>query len=231
MNINLDFLSKVPLSFGRHAPGDSYCAQEAMAAAAGLPWTDDPTPCGGAALTSAFRAVNDRLGDGERTAFLRPFLMRQGRLAVSGKSAPDEAYTYAAADLACRVFAPLALEKAGLCEQAATLRALRPLVDRDTARAAAAAAYAAAAACAAARVAGHAPTYAVAYAASSAARAADTAADTAADNAFSAAVFAAEAADYAYAAYLDHAEQLLTRLLDVYEAGCWPLPEGWEAKV
>lgn len=42
------------------------------------------------------------------------------------------------------------------------------------------------------------------------------------------AAYAASADDTA--AYRDHAGRLLARLLDVYEAGCWPLPAGWGAR-
>ena len=272
----LDYLSTVTLGAGAHTPGGLVCAMEALSCAMGLPHSDAPA-CTDAPLATAFRAVNDWYGwrnDEARTAFLRPYIMRLGRLALDGRHAPASAYAYAAADVACRLIAPMALDAAGLSDLAATLRGLSPVVDRATARAAAEAAYAAtyataagkaveaayadAAAYAAARAAA-AAAYAAADAAAAAAYAADAAAAaraaagkaveatraaTAADAAQAAAADAAQAAApdaaraaanadadadaaAAYAAaYAAAAGALLTRLLDVCEAGCWPLPVG-----
>jgi hypothetical protein len=157
-------------------------------------------------LAAVFRAVNDWSGwrtDEERTAFLRPYLQRLGRLALADRHAPDAAYGYAAADVACRVIAPLALDAAGMPAAAAALRGLAPIADQASAAAAAAAV-----------------------------RAADDAAAAAADAAYAAysaaaatyAAYSAAAAAYAGAAYRVAAGALLSRLLDVCEAGCWPLP-------
>ena len=190
------------LSGGHTSPEEGVCAMEALALAMGLPHSAVPT-CTDAPLARAFQRVNDWPrweSDEARTAFLRPYLMRLGRLAVAGKRAPLAAYGFASADIACRVFAPLALD-AILPDPAAKLRGLPPVMDRETADAARAAADAA---------------YATPYAA-----AAD--ADYAA---FYAAYVTYATAD---AAYEDLAGQLLTRLLDVCEAGRWPLTASKEA--
>jgi len=289
MTPDLALLETVILLPGGHAsPGEGVCAMEAIALAMGLPHSDVPA-CTDAPLARAFQRVNDWYGwrsDEARTAFLRPHLMRLGRLALGGKRAPLRAYGFAAADLAVRVFAPHALE-ARFPDHAAKLRGLLPVVDARTAAAAYDAAYAADAACAAAYAAAaaaadaadaayaacaaayaaaadaacaaaaaaaaaaaraaraatyaaaadaraaRAATYAAAaraatYAAAAArtARATTYAAADAADAAACAAARTARATTYAAAAaaaYEDLAGQLLTRLLDVGEAGRWPL--------
>ena len=243
----LDYLSTVTLGAGAHTPGGLVCAMEALSCAMGLPHSDAPA-CTDAPLATAFRAVNDWYGwrnDEARTAFLRPYIMRLGRLALDGRHAPASAYAYAAADVACRLIAPMALDAAGLSDLAATLRGLSPVVDRATARAAAEAAYAATYATAAGKAVEAAYADAAAYAAARAAAgkaveatraatAADAAQAAAADAAQAAAPDAARAAANAdadaaaayAAAYAAAAGALLTRLLDVCEAGCWPLPVG-----
>ena len=211
--IPADYLSTVTLTAGCHEPGGAVCAMEALACALGLAHSDAPA-CTDAPLATAFRRVNDWSGwrrDEERTAFLRPYLGRLGRLALAARHAPDAAYAYAAADVASRVIAPLALSAAGRDDAATTLRALSPVVDRATARAAAAADAAFAAAYAADAADADYAAYA-AYAADAAERAA-----AAADYAERAAAFAADAAfaaaaDYAeraaaYAAAADYAER------------------------
>ena len=239
MTPDLTLLETVTLLPGSHAsPGDGVCAMEAIALAMGLPHSDVP-PCTDAPLARAFQKVNDWRGwkgDAARTAFLRPYLMRLGRLAVAGKRAPLPAYGFAAADLACRVFAPLSLE-AGFPDHAAKLRGLLPVVDDKTARfayvACAAAAYVATSAAYASARAAAAYANAAAAAADAVAAAAVAAADAYKDLAADAdaaavanavaAVAAAVANAVAAVAYEDLAGQLLTRLLDVCEAGRWPL--------
>jgi hypothetical protein len=216
------------LSGGHASPEEGVCVMEALALAMGLPHSDVPA-CTDLPLARAFQKVNDWAcwaDDEARTTFLRPYLMRLGRLAVEGKRAPLTAYGFAAADIACRVFAPRALD-AKFPDQAAKLRALPVVVDQESARAAyaaASAAYAAYAAYAAAAdyAAADAADYAdcAAYAAYAARDAADYAAADAAAYAADAARAAADAA-----VYEDLAGQLLTRLLDVCEQGKWPLTD------
>ena len=226
----LDYLSTVALTAGAHPPGGAVCAMEALALALGCPHSDCP-PCTDAPLAAAFRAVNDWSGwrnDEARTAFLRPYMMRLGRLALDGRHAPATAYAYAAADVACRLIAPMALDAAGVGKAAATLLGLAPVVGGVTARAAATAATATATAAAA-----YAATATAAYAAyaADAATYADADAATVA-TATAATAYAADAATYAAAAdaatYAAAAKPLLDRLLDVCEAGCWPLPDNSE---
>ena len=225
----LDYLSTVTLTRGKHQSGGSVCAMEALALALGCPHSDCP-PCTDAPLAAAFRRVNDWSGwrnDKDRTAFMRPYLMRLGRLALADRHAPNAAYGYAAADVACRVIAPMALDAAGMGEHAAALRGLTPVVSAPTARAAAAAAAAyadadaATVAAATAAYADAADAYAAAYADAAAAYAA--AAVACAMDAARAATRATAAATYADA-YAAAAGALLTRFIDVCEAGCWPLP-------
>jgi len=199
---DLALLETVILLPGGHAsPGEGVCAMEAIALAMGLPHSDVPA-CTDAPLARAFQRVNDWYGwrsDEARTAFLRPHLMRLGRLALGGKRAPLRAYGFAAADLAVRVFAPHALE-ARFPDHAAKLRGLLPVVDARTAAAAYDAAYAADAACASAYAAAAAAAYAAdaAYAASRAA-VAPSAYSAAADASRAAADASRAAARAAYA--------------------------------
>ena len=227
MNADLSILETVTLTHGKHAAGGSVCAMEAIACALGLPHSATP-PCTDAPLAAVVQRVNDWNGwesDEARTVYLRPYLMRLGRLAIAGKRAPDAAYGYAAADVACRVIAPAAMDRANLPGQAASLRALAPIVSRETADAAAAAsaAYGAAAygtAVYAASAAYGAAAHAAAYGAAAHAAAA-AAYGTAAYAAYGAAAYAAHAAE---STYRKGAGALLDRMLDVCEAGAWPQP-------
>jgi len=106
---------------------------------------------------------------------------------VVGTANSDAELQYMIADCACRELAPLALDSAGLTEQATLLRSLAEVVDKETANAARAAADAAAAAY---------------YAAAAAAYYAAAAYTDAAAAAYYA---AAAAAYYAAAAYTDAA--------------------------
>ena len=255
MNADLSILETVTLTHGKHAAGGSVCAMEAIACALGLPHSATP-PCTDAPLAAVVQRVNDWNGwesDEARTVYLRPYLMRLGRLAIAGKRAPDAAYGYAAADVACRVIAPAAMDRANLPEQAASLRALAPIVSRETADAAAAAsaAYGAAAHAAASAAYGAAAYGTAVYAAyGTAVYAAYGTADYAASAAYGAAAHAAAYgaaahaaaaaaygtaayAAYGAAAYAAHAAEstyrkgagaLLDRMLDVCEAGAWPQP-------
>ena len=105
---------------------------------------------------------------------------------VVGTANSDAELQYMIADCACRELAPLALDSAGLTEQATLLRSLAEVVDKETANAARAAADAAAAAY---------------YAADAAAYAAAAYTDAAAAAYYA----AAAAAYYAAAAYTDAA--------------------------
>jgi hypothetical protein len=165
-------LSEMKLDSGSHgAFEEGHCAMELVAWLAGQPHTDSP-PCACPVVAKATMRLNDRIGDTAlRTELLRPLLPR-----IVGSRASREVMVrrgYVAADMAVRVFAPLALEARGRLDLAKALRECAPIVDRGTARAgeraarpAAAddAAYAAAYAAYAAAYAAAAAAYAAAYA-------------------------------------------------------------------
>ena len=138
-------------------------------------WTDSPA-CTCPIIASFVRKLNDRIGDDAmRTRILRPLLPLL--LGTGGDRETMVRRAYIAADFAVREAAPIALEARGCPEDAAKLRALDPIVDRDSAlkaRDAAADADAAAASYAAASYA--AASYAAADAAADAAAAAAAAA-------------------------------------------------------
>jgi hypothetical protein len=157
---------------------------EAVAWLAGEPHSDRPK-CA-CPVTAAFaRRVNDKATDKQRQE-LRELIPALAKSKAS--RAVEIKRGFLAADYAVRVFSPITLDAAGKGDEAAKLRALPPIVDRDSAivgrdAAADAAAYAAAAA---------------AYAD----------ADAAADAAF----YAAAAA---YAATWPHRVALLRAMLDI----------------
>ena len=98
MNADISILETVTLTHGKHAAGGSVCAMEALACAMGLPHSDTP-PCTDAPLAAVVQRVNDWDGwesDEARTVYLRPYLMRLGRLAIAGNRASAAAYGYAA---------------------------------------------------------------------------------------------------------------------------------------
>jgi hypothetical protein len=174
-------LAALVLGQGQHPPDDGKCAMEAVAWLAGEPHSDAPA-CACPVITRAVQSLNDRIADDKtRTEILSPLLPR-----IVGTRASRDVMVrrgFVAADMAVRVFAPMALEARGRLDLAATLRACAPIVDIASARSARAAAVAAAAAADAA---------AAAYAAAAAA-----AADAAAADAADAADAAADAADAA----------------------------------
>ena len=180
-----------------HTRADGLCLMEAVAMLGGEDHTAAPG-CACPVLSAFGRRLNDEMGIGAQGDALRAkYLADLAPRLVGTRSTPEVEIRRALvfADGAVRVLAPLALEAAGLCDAAATLRALSPVVSRDTAANAANAANAADAARA------DADAYA-ARAADAAARAAYAAhAADAYDAAYDAAVYAAyaaaDAADYA----------------------------------
>ena len=127
----------------------------------GTSWTDQPQ-CVSPVIRRLCIRLNDACSDGEREALIGPHLFAP--VGTNTGHADDIKRAYLCADRAVRVFAPIALDRAGQLAAAATLRALQPITDQETARSAhkAAAAYDAASADASA--------YAAAYAAADAAR-------------------------------------------------------------
>jgi hypothetical protein len=222
-------LESMVLLGGAHPDDDGKCAMEAVAWLANEPHSDAPS-CTCRVIASFVRRLNDRISDDEtRTRLLRPLI--RTLIGTVGDRRVMIKRGYIAADFAVRVAAPIALESRGRTVDADTLRALDPIIDRETAlkaRAAAAyaadadaaayAAYAAAAAAAAGAAAG-----AAAYAAY-AAYAADDAAYAAAADAAAYAAYAAYAAAAAYAADADAAARVkvyelavdcITRMIEV----------------
>jgi hypothetical protein len=192
------------IQHGKHAgPDDGGCVMEWTSWVAGEEWTDRPA-CACPVLTAFALRINDRMPDRPRQRLL-PYVPRL----AGSRSDPDRELRrgFLAADRAVRVFAPLALDAAGLGGEAAALRGLAEVSDAATARSAYAATDAAADAAAYAPYAYAAAYAATAYAADAASYAAAAYAYAAAGGdaaaaAASAAYAAADAAAYAaYAAY------------------------------
>jgi len=212
----LALLDTFSLDPGAHPSFDAgHCAMELVAWLAGEKHSDSPA-CACPVVAGAARRLNDRIRDtAMRTELMRPLLPR-----IVGSRASRAVMVkrgFIAADMAVRVFAPIALEKRGRLDLATALRGLPEIVNAETARSArekvvevrrAAAGAGAAAA-------------AVADAADAAdADAADADAAYAAAAAGAAAAGAAAAADAAYAVRRPIYEQgiaMIARMLDVTE--------------
>jgi len=176
-------LDTITLSTGSHQNiGDGACLLELTSWLADEPWSDQPR-CVSPVLAAFGRNLNDHLF-ADHLADLKPFAPRL--IGTAGHRDIDQQAAYLLADWALRDITPHALDVIGLTDHAATLRALAPVVDRESARTAKEA-YRAAAASAASSAADAA--YAASYA-SAAAAAAAAASD-----------YAASAADAAYAAH------------------------------
>lgn len=113
------------LSTGAHEPNGHACVMEAISWMRGG-WGDKP-PCVHPTIAAFARVLNDRMPDAERQVLwdLIPQMMDTAGI-------PDERLRFVWADAACRIFAPIALERAGLHDQAAKLRAL-PKIDSASA--------------------------------------------------------------------------------------------------
>jgi hypothetical protein len=159
----------IRLARGSHEESQGYgCFVEVAGLLHTGQWTGDAPDCFCPALTLFGRVFNDCLRDDERHV-LWPFTLRMGGTADDGRL-QERGFRFA--DLAVREMAPLTLEANGGAEDAARLRALAPVIDRESARYAAAAvadAASAAAAWVAAGAAAGAAAAAVADAASAAA--------------------------------------------------------------
>jgi len=177
----LSKLAEMTLLNGSHKSFDEgVCAMEAVAWLAGEPHSDAPK-CTCPVIAGAVRRLNDRISDDDtRTELLRPLLPKLVGSRASRKVMLKRGYV--AADMAVRVFLPIALDASGLKEEAARWRSFEEIKDRSsaiTARDGIRAqkyAYAAAAAAAAAAYAAYAAAdadaaYAAAYAAADAAAA------------------------------------------------------------
>jgi hypothetical protein len=202
----LDSLLDRPLAAGAHTnPQDGACVIEWLRLHEGQDFNDQQLPCQSPVMHRALVYFNDRMPDGPRQALKLIALKSLGTVA-DGR---DQWRAYRLADVACREWAPIALDAQGFGDHAATLRALPPVRTRETAARAKDAAYAAAAADAYA---------AAAYAAADAAAAADAyaaAAYAAADAAYAAAD--ADAAAYAAAAAAAAAGGVWPRAIELLE--------------
>ncbi len=149
--ITLDTLVLDP---GSHTPDSGqYCLLEATSYLAGEPWSDHPA-CVSPALGAFGRALNDGLFRAHLD-LLAPYAPRL--IGTAGQPAADVAAAYVLADWAVRDMAPRTLDAAGLAEEAARLRALSPVTDKESVGSAGGSvARAADAAYAAARAAAHA---------------------------------------------------------------------------
>lgn len=125
-------LDSTPLLAGAHRSGNGYCAMELVAFLAGEPHSDKPA-CACPVLAAFVRSANDRANDTDRQALklLLPVLIGSR----SGQSI-ERKRAYLLADYAVRKWAPRSLRSVDMEAEAATLEALEPLIDGDTARAA-----------------------------------------------------------------------------------------------
>ena len=208
--MNTENLMNLTLTHGSHrTPEEGMCLMEAVAYLAGQEHSDEPA-CACPVIAAFARTINDQMGAGPKGDTLRAkHLLPIAQKLIGTRSTPEveQKRMYFFADRAVRLFAPLALEAAGLTEEAETLRSLPEIVDEQTAEAAgtaavyasyaASAAYAASATYAAAWAAARAASAAADASAASAAWAADASAAWAADAADAAAYVAARAADAA----------------------------------
>ena len=129
-------MSNYTLTHGSHANREEgMCLMEAVAYLAGEPHTYAPE-CACPVLTEYAIVINDAMGDGPNGDALRArYLHDLAPMLVGSRSTPDveQARAYVLADHAVRIFAPLALDSAGLGDEAAKLRSLDAVVDKQTA--------------------------------------------------------------------------------------------------
>jgi len=152
----VNFISDIPdpdktaaytLRHGGHFTRDEgMCLLEAVAFLAGEPHSDAPE-CACPVLSAYGRKLNDVMGKGPAGDALRAKYLSDIAPMLVGTFASthevERRRAYLLTDRAVRVIAPMALDAAGLCAHAATLRALAPVTDAFTARAATLAARAA----------------------------------------------------------------------------------------
>ena len=133
------------LKHGSHRTREEgMCLLEAVAWIAGEPHRDDPV-CACPVLAEYGRDVSDAMGKGPVGDSLRDkHLAEVAPMLVGTRSTPEVERRRACllVDRSVRVIAPLALDATGLDDHAATLRALTPVTDASTARAAKHAAWA-----------------------------------------------------------------------------------------
>ncbi len=124
-------IEKISLKSGKHGNSEEgMCVMEAVAYIAGEPHSDHPK-CADRAITSALIRLNDRMpDDATRDKYLKPIIPQ-----IVGTVSTQEVYIkrgFVAADFAVRIIAPLVMDMLGKTEYATKLRALAPLIDRET---------------------------------------------------------------------------------------------------
>ena len=132
------------LTYGSHnTPEEGMCLMEAVAYLGGEEHSDHPE-CACPVISHFGRVLNDRMGRGEQGDALRAkYLAPLASKLVGTRSTPEveRRRAFFFADRAVRVFAPLALESAGLKAEAERLRSLPEVVGKKTAQDADAAAW------------------------------------------------------------------------------------------
>jgi hypothetical protein len=124
------FLKTLKLESGSHSPDGQYCLLEAVAFVAGEPWSDQPK-CVSKVIGAFGRSWNDTLDDAGRQR-LKKFI--PAMIGTATTSADEMTRAWLATDWLVRTFTPAWLDRAGLHEHAAKLRALDALTSTALAR-------------------------------------------------------------------------------------------------
>jgi hypothetical protein len=137
----LEAVKDIPLSAGGHnkppageIPG-AFCDREKFSYVTGQSWGADPANCS-RVINAMLRRWNDATDDAGLAAIDAWSLANLERLEATADDGHDEERGYIAADWAVRNALPVWLELAGATEAAATVRALKPLTDFASSRAA-----------------------------------------------------------------------------------------------
>ena len=125
-------IDEITLSEGDHdTPADGMCFLEAVAYFGYGPFSDRPA-CVSPVIAEFGRTSNDKMPDNEtRDKWLKPLIPIM--IGTAGSAELELRRAFRLADWAVREIAPIALDRAGLGDHAATLRALLPIVDEGTA--------------------------------------------------------------------------------------------------
>ena len=134
--MHISILDQFPIRRGSHPTReDGLCAMETVAWLAGERHSDDPQ-CTCPVIASFVRALNDSLpSDAHRARYLRPLVPRLVNT-FSGDLRLRRLRAFQVADYGARVLAPMLLEARGNQEAAARMRALLPIQNRASAKAA-----------------------------------------------------------------------------------------------
>jgi len=129
-------LENLTISKGAHnGPSKGMCVMEMVSYVAMEPWSAAPE-CTSPALSAYARAFNDKLPDDLRQR-LKGYIHKMVGLRNDDL---EQRIAYMCADRAVRVFAPIALRRAGMEDDARRLEELPEIVDEESASAAARAA-------------------------------------------------------------------------------------------